>query len=207
MKGFTKVTFALLGSAAAQTTTVVEVVNPYFGNNPYDASVVDANPTATTYAVYCQKNSTNYQCRDDPAGLVLTLVGGPSTVEVHIERPKSELSTEFIGTISGDQLDYQEVVTKSGKTVMLAAMVLSPVTNSDARVPLTITAGIEKLQAQATATAAATTQSSGAQTGPTATGTQASPTSTPNAAVLRADQKGRLAGFAGAAAAVAVMLF
>ncbi|KZL83368.1 hypothetical protein CI238_12376 [Colletotrichum incanum] len=204
MKGSTKVLFALLSSAAAQTTTVVEVVNPYFGNNPFDASVMDANPTATTYAVYCQKNSTNYQCRDDPAGLTLTLVGGPSTVEVHIQRPKSELSTEFIGTISGDQLNYQEVVTKSGNTVMLAAMVMSPVTNSDARVPLTITAGIEKLQAQATA--AATTQSSGAQTGPTATGTQAFPTSTPNAAVLRAGQKGLLAGFAAAAAAAAAVM-
>ncbi|KAK1988944.1 hypothetical protein LZ30DRAFT_697422 [Colletotrichum cereale] len=91
MRGFANIVLALVGTAAAQTTTVIEVVNPFFGNNPYDASVVDANPTATTYAVYCQKNSTSYQCRDDPAGLTMTLVGGPSTVEVHVERPKSEL--------------------------------------------------------------------------------------------------------------------
>ncbi|GKT45636.1 uncharacterized protein ColSpa_05817 [Colletotrichum spaethianum] len=228
MKSFSKVLLALLGSAAAQTTTVIEVVNPFFGNNPYDASVVNVNPTATTYAVYCQTNSTNYQCRNDPAGLVLTLVGGPSTVEVHVERPKSELydlahgelclmgsvlmargtSTAYIGTISGDQLDYHVVATQSGQTIKMADMVLSPVTNSDARVPLTITAGIEKLQAQATAaaTTTTTTESSGAQTGPSATGTQASPTSTPNAAVSRAGQDALLAGLAGAAAVAAVML-
>ncbi|KAK1967119.1 hypothetical protein LY78DRAFT_19293 [Colletotrichum sublineola] len=206
MRSVAKIVLALVGTAAAQTTTVVEVVNPYFGNNPYDASVVDVNPTATTYAVYCQKNSTNYNCRDDPAGLTMTLVGGPSTVEVHVERPKSEISIEFIGTISGDQLDYSAIATRSGKIVTTADMVLSPVTNSDAHVPLTVTGGIEKLQAQTTA-ASTTTKHSGAQTGPTAAGTEASSTSTPNAVAPRAGRNDILVGFAGAAGLAGAMLF
>ncbi|KAK6224644.1 hypothetical protein QIS74_02971 [Colletotrichum tabaci] len=206
MKSFATVFLALLGGVTAQTTTVIEVVNPFFGHNPFDASIVDVNPTATTYAVYCQRNSTNYQCRGDPSGSTMTLVGGPSTVEVHIEQPESGLSTQFIGTISGGQLDYEGVIMKNGRTAQIAHMVMSPVTNEDARVPLTVTAGVEKLLAQATAT----TESGGAQSGPTATGTQATltstPTSTPNAAVSRAGQRRHLNGIAGAAAVAAVMM-
>ncbi|WQF83524.1 hypothetical protein CDEST_08538 [Colletotrichum destructivum] len=206
MKSFATVLLALLGGVTAQTTTVIEVVNPFFGHNPFDASIVDVNPTATTYAVYCQRNSTNYQCRGDPSGSTMTLVGGPSTVEVHIEQPESGLSTQFIGTISGGQLDYEGVIMRNGRTAQIAHMVMSPVTNEDARVPLTVTAGVEKLLAQATAT----TESSGAQSGPTATGTQATltstPASTPNAAVSRAGQKRLLNGIAGTAAVAAVMM-
>ncbi|TQN69562.1 hypothetical protein CSHISOI_05888 [Colletotrichum shisoi] len=164
MKSFATILLALLGSVTAQTTTtVIEVVNPFFGHNPFDASVVDVNPTATT-------------------------------------------STQFIGTISGDQLDYEGVIMKNGRTAQIAHMVMSPVTNEDARVPLTVTAGVEKLPAQATAT----TESSGAQSGPTATGTQATltstPTSTPNVAVSRAGKKRLLNGIARAAAVAAVMV-
>ncbi|KAK1596390.1 uncharacterized protein LY79DRAFT_544643 [Colletotrichum navitas] len=207
MRGLAKLVLAFVGTAAAQTTTVIEVVNPYFGNNPYDASVVDANPTATTYAVYCQKNSDTYQCRDDPAGLILTLVGGPSTVEVHVERPKSKYSDEFIGTILSDRLDYRVVATLSGRVVATTDAVLSPLTNPDLRVPLTVTAGIEKLQAQATTTTMTTTEPGGAQTGPTATSVEASPTSTPNTAASRGTRSGVLVSFAGAAAVAVVVLF
>ncbi|KAK2037216.1 hypothetical protein LZ31DRAFT_560590 [Colletotrichum somersetense] len=93
MRGFAEIVLVLVGTAAAQSTTVVEVVNPYFGHNPYYASVVDANPTATTYAVCCQPDSAeqqNYHCWDT-TDLAMTLVGGPSTVEVYIQRPKTEL--------------------------------------------------------------------------------------------------------------------
>ncbi|KAK2021661.1 hypothetical protein LX32DRAFT_240077 [Colletotrichum zoysiae] len=125
----------------------------------------------------------------------------------------SRSSEEFIGTISGDRLDYRVIATLRG-TVTSTDMFLSPVTMLDARVPLTITAGIEKLQAQATAmtTAAATTTATTkgpgrAQTGPTATGAEAAPTSTPNAAASRAGRNGNLAGFAGVAAVAGVVLF
>ncbi|UQC76005.1 uncharacterized protein CLUP02_17515 [Colletotrichum lupini] len=192
-----------VGITAAQTTSVISVLNPYFGDNPYDASIKDANPTATTYIVSCQTNSTNYQCRADPSAL-MTLVGGPSTMELHIDHTASGVSIEYIGTVSGDGLDYQQIVTKSGNTAMMANMRLSPLTATSLYVPLTVTAGLEKLQqaqtgATATATATATASSSGsAQSGSgsaaSATSAQASSTSTPNAAAPRVARDGLLAG-------------
>lgn len=83
-------TLAFLGAAVAQTTTV-EVLNPYFGRHPFDASVQAADATATTYILSCQKNSTIPVCGGDTADLALTLVGGPSTVEVHITRASSDM--------------------------------------------------------------------------------------------------------------------
>ncbi|OHE95686.1 hypothetical protein CORC01_08970 [Colletotrichum orchidophilum] len=196
--------FALLGTATAQTTSVISVLNPYFGNNPYDASIKAANPTATTYIVSCQTNSTNYQCRADPSGLAMTLVGGPSTMELHIERTASGISIEYIGTISDGYLDYHAVATSSGKTVALTEMRISPLTGTSLYVPLTVTAGLEKLQqaqtgATATATATATSTGSaqtgsGSGSGATATNAQASSTSTHNVAAPRGGQNGLLAG-------------
>ncbi|KAK1507116.1 uncharacterized protein CCOS01_16375 [Colletotrichum costaricense] len=217
MKHCTTALLAFVGIAAAQTTSVISVLNPYFGDNPYDASIKDANPTATTYIVSCQTNSTNYQCRADPSAL-MTLVGGPSTMELHIDHTASGVSIEYIGTVSGDGLDYQQIVTKSGNTAMMANMRLSPLTATSLYVPLTVTAGLEKLQqaqtgATATATATATASSSGsAQSGSgsgsgsaaSATSAQASSTSTPNAAAPRVARDGLLAG---AIAAVGFMMF
>ncbi|WDK17386.1 hypothetical protein CGRA01v4_08669 [Colletotrichum graminicola] len=119
----------------------------------------------------------------------------------------SHSSEEFIGTISGDRLDYRVIATLSGQVVATTDAVLLPVTNPDLRAPLTVTAGIEKLQAQATTTTITTTEPSGAQTDPTATGVEASPTSTPNTAASRATRSGVLVGFAGAAAVAGVVLF
>lgn len=127
-------------------------------------------------------------------------------------------SIEYVGTISGDGLDYQQIVTKSGNTAMMADMRLSPLTATSLYVPLTVTAGLEKLQqaqtgATATAIATATASSTGsAQSGSgsesgsaaTATSAQASSTSTANAAAPRAGRDGLLAG---ALAAVGLMMF
>lgn len=77
-----------------------------------------------------------------------------------------------------------ETQTQSGSTVRMG------VWNVDIQnftVALTVTAGLDKLKAQATATAetgASATGSGAAQTGGSATGS-ASPTSTPNAAIAR----------------------
>ncbi|KAK1635155.1 hypothetical protein BDP81DRAFT_462207 [Colletotrichum phormii] len=224
MKHYTTILLALLGTAAAQTTSVISVLNPYFGDNPYDASIKDANPTATTYVVSCQTDSTNYQCRQDPSGLAMTLIGGPSTVELHIERTASKVSIEYIGTVSDGALYYHVVATKSGSTVTQTDTSVSPLGTS-LYVPLTVTAGLEKLQqaqagatttAAATATATSTATStalaqSGSRSGSgsgsaaaTATTAQASSTSTPNAAAPRVGRDGVLVG---AVAAAGFMMF
>ncbi|KXH65759.1 hypothetical protein CSAL01_12517 [Colletotrichum salicis] len=220
VKHYTTVLLALLGTAAAQTTSVISVLNPYFGDNPYDASIKDANPTATTYIVSCQTDSTNYQCRQDPSGLAMTLIGGPSTVELHIERTASQISIEYIGTVSDGALYYHVVATKSGSTVTQTDTSVSPLGTS-LYVPLTVTAGLGKLQqaqagATTTAVATATTTStalaqngsrSGSGSGSaaaTATTAQASLTSTPNAAAPRVGRDGMLVG---AVAAAGFMMF
>ncbi|KAL2876414.1 hypothetical protein SGCOL_008414 [Colletotrichum sp. CLE4] len=224
MKHYTTILLAILGTATAQTTSVISVLNPYFGDNPYDASIKDANPTATTYVVSCQTDSTNYQCRDDPSGLAMTLIGGPSTVELHIERTASKVSTEYIGTVSDGVLYYHAVVTKSGSTVTQTDTSVSPLGTS-LYVALTVTAGLEKLQqaqagatttAAATATATSTAASTAsAQSGSrsesgsgsaaaTATTAQAASTSTPNAAAPRVGRDGMLVG---AVAAAGFMMF
>lgn len=96
-----------------------------------------------------------------------------------------------------------ETQTQSGSTVRMGVW---NVDTQNFTVALTVTAGLDKLAAQATAeTGASATASGAAQTGGSATGS-ASPTSTPNAAVARFGKADFWVGVAGIGAVGALVL-
>ncbi|KAF3806533.1 hypothetical protein GCG54_00008048 [Colletotrichum gloeosporioides] len=182
---------AFIGMAAAQTTTTkIDVVVPYMGNSSFHASVQDAKPAATTYILGCEADVAKGGCVADEDSVMdgtwdgLTIINGPKTVALHHTYSDKDMSIGFEGSIEGSTMRVVETQTQSGSTVRMG------VWNVDIQnftVALTVTAGLDKLKAQATATAetgASATGSGAAQTGGSATGS-ASPTSTPNAAIAR----------------------
>ncbi|OLN97597.1 hypothetical protein CCHL11_01166 [Colletotrichum chlorophyti] len=201
MKSFMTIVLAFVGNAAAQTTTV-SVLNPFFGNHSFDASVQDANLAATTYVLGCPNDSTSDQCRADNVGL--TLVGGPATAAVYITNSANDVLVVYNGTISGNALEYHSNATTKGKTLMQDNVVISPLTDPTLRSPITVTAGLERLAAQSTVPTATATGSGAAQTGIPPESGQAAPTSTmPNAAVT---WKGQKSAWAGALTLAGVMM-
>lgn len=68
---------ATAGLAAAQSTTVVDVLLPMVDSQRIDASVISANPTATTYSLGCPPGTPSDEC-----GLAngMELVYGPLTM-------------------------------------------------------------------------------------------------------------------------------
>ncbi|KAL1979584.1 hypothetical protein VTN96DRAFT_5540 [Rasamsonia emersonii] len=78
MRSISLLCLALLGCAAAQSSTVTLLL---MGLDPTDmeASVVGSDSTATTYNIQCRSGSQNPLCDEWPTD-GLTLVEGPSTV-------------------------------------------------------------------------------------------------------------------------------
>lgn len=75
---------ALVGAAAAQSTTKIDVVVPFIGNSSFHASILDAKPAATTYILGCEADADEGGCTVTGGSWDgFTLVSGPTTVGVH----------------------------------------------------------------------------------------------------------------------------
>ncbi|KAI8275317.1 hypothetical protein K4K59_010258 [Colletotrichum sp. SAR11_240] len=208
MKHSAPVLVAFIGMAAAQTTTKIDVVVPYMGNSSFHASVQDAKPAATTYILGCEADIAKGGCVADEDSVMngtwdgLTIINGPKTVALHHTYSDKDMSIGFEGSIEGSTMRVVETQTQSGSTVRMGVW---NVDTQNFTVALTVTAGLDKLAAQATAeTGASATGSGAAQTGGSATGS-ASPTSTPNAAVARFSKADFWVGVAGIGAVGALV--
>ncbi|KAI8251980.1 hypothetical protein K4K58_008232 [Colletotrichum sp. SAR11_239] len=209
MKHSAPVLVAFIGMAAAQTTTKIDVVVPYMGNSSFHASVQDAKPAATTYILGCEANIAKGGCVAYEDSVMngtwdgLTIINGPKTVALHHTYSDKDMSIGFEGSIEGSTMRVVETQTQSGSTVRMGVW---NVDTENFTVALTVTAGLDKLAAQATAeTGASATGSGAAQTGGSATGS-ASPTSTSNAAVARFGKADFWVGVAGIGAVGALVL-
>ncbi|KAK2776793.1 hypothetical protein CKAH01_03285 [Colletotrichum kahawae] len=209
MKHSTPVLVAFIGMAAAQTTTKIDVVVPYMGNSSFHASVQDAKSAATTYILGCEADITKGGCVADEDSVMngawdgLTIINGPKTVALHHTYSDKDMSIGFEGSIEGSTMRVVETQTQSGSTVRMGVW---NVDTQNFTVALTVTAGVDKLAAQATAeTGASATGSGAAQTGESATGS-ATPTSTPNAAAARFGKADLWMGVAGVGAVGALVL-
>lgn len=110
MKQATTLLLASVGAAAAQTSTKSDVVAPFPGNSSFHASMLDAEPAATTYILGCQVDEAEDGCTvtGGSGWEGLTLISGPSTVAVHHTLDKSNVHVTsdvrpVAGTVKGDK--------------------------------------------------------------------------------------------------------
>ncbi|UKZ85255.1 uncharacterized protein TrAFT101_001124 [Trichoderma asperellum] len=225
---------ALASGAMAAQSTVVSLLLPYGDVQKIDASIIGADSTATTYLFGCPKGEDSNDCGFPTSQ---TVTQGPSTwiyTETASADPADE--TGFSGSeVQGGQCKLNTKADVADCTMYMTATFTGAVTSTtsattmsflDLQTPVTITAGLDKLNAApgATATDASTTapastdaSSTGSSTGSsagssttgtaqttlakhTSTGTQTASSSakptSTNAAGFVSSQNGLLAGVA-----------
>ncbi|KAJ6444421.1 Mitogen-activated protein kinase HOG1 [Purpureocillium lavendulum] len=209
---------ALAGAAvAADSTTTVPVLLPWFDKQEFVGSIVDADSKITTIAIACAPNVAPDECGYPGT---FTVQQGASTWSLSLG-----LSASFETDVAAATQDASCKLDPDNDVASCVASVTQNVSNSEMRtttsevltgyktymIPVTVTAGVDKLSAapgasetgsQATPTAtgantlstAASATSSGSKTGSNASATS-SPTST-NAAGPMVTQNAVLAGVA-----------
>ncbi|KAL1956226.1 hypothetical protein VTO42DRAFT_7486 [Malbranchea cinnamomea] len=188
----------------APTTTTVSLLEWIGTDGRPVGSVVNVAPSATTYHINCigpedmaeDETDEEYYCG------TFTIAQGPSTYSMHVSWYSiltSDIACDLTGTTRAEctaslsHFDESAGLTSITTTTMTLSEELLPFA------PVTITAGVEKLNAPATATTGATPTA----TGGTLTGasTAAQPSETGGAALTNSRW-----GFGGAAAIAAVAI-
>ncbi|KAM6482535.1 hypothetical protein HDV62DRAFT_390568 [Trichoderma sp. SZMC 28011] len=222
---------ALFGAAAmAAQSTTVDLLLPYTLRHAYFGSVIGADSTATTYAYGCAPGLNGIKPDDEDCGFghSQTVTQGPSTWLYTSSYTVEEGSVTLSGHCKlssavdlGSCTVYTYATSTDGSATSYTSSSTQPFLTF--QVPVTITAGLEKLKATPGASAtdsstpaptstgasetSETTVSSGAvsttvaeqttsvSSGTSTSSTTAAPSST-NAAGLVSAQKGLLAGVA-----------
>ncbi|KAK4248145.1 hypothetical protein C7999DRAFT_13909 [Corynascus novoguineensis] len=135
--------------AAAQSSTVVDVLLLAFDSQTIDASVVAVAPTATTYALNCHA-ATDVDCGlpDDPK---IQIVYGPSTLAYSFSIGPVSDKAVCIATITSDG---ETSATRSTETDTLTKL-------AESMMQITVTAGLDKLAAEPTGTLTSSSQTGG----------------------------------------------
>ncbi|KAH6607682.1 hypothetical protein Trco_003995 [Trichoderma cornu-damae] len=171
--------------AAAQSTTVVPILLPYLDPQPLVASVVAADNTATTYAYGCKPGTPDDEC--GLAGTTQTVTQGPSTWVYSMSTPGDEDGT----VIQGGNCKLNSAANVASCTLWFTQTELGSVSSTsvahsgpylDLQLPVTVTAGLDKLGAApsgATSTGGSTpaaTSSGASETAKTSASTGAATT-------------------------------
>ncbi|KAL2024511.1 hypothetical protein VTK56DRAFT_7554 [Thermocarpiscus australiensis] len=163
----------LAGLSAAQSTSVVNLLMPLADPQSLAGSVVSAGPTATTYFVTCPTGADSTDCG---LGDGVSLVNGPSTASYAMSSGPNTImaqckldheTADCTGTIAVDGTITSTTERLTGYTSLL--------------LPVTLTAGLEKLSAATTGGASPTVTSTNPGSSSAVTGT--SPSSSSSAAV------------------------
>lgn len=184
--------FAVLATAQqAATTSVVSLLLPMVNQKTIVASVMTAAPDATKYLIACPSGMDSNDCG---LGTGFTVVNGPSTLSVYMGM--DVVTAEFSCKLDKSVADCTGVFTdKEQRTSSKLEEKFSDL--SSYVVPVTITAGLEKLAAVtgtagSTGTGATAPNETGASTGSRSQGSSTSsstagvPRITGNAAVMGA---------------------
>ncbi|KAJ4402697.1 hypothetical protein N0V91_007072 [Didymella pomorum] len=146
----TLIVASLLGFAAAQTS-VLSIPFYLLDNQSIEASVVAANPSATTMALNCPNGTDGNDCGLFPE---MTLIYGPSTYHIDMGVGDAGIFTGSEDCTIGATATCVEFATGteandpgSSTTTYEGDDILT--------LPVTITSGVEKLGAQASATGSA----------------------------------------------------
>ncbi|KAK0714878.1 hypothetical protein B0H67DRAFT_644694 [Lasiosphaeris hirsuta] len=130
----------LAGLTVAQTTTVVTLALPFADSQDIHASVIGAGSAATTFSLACPSGTDDTDCG---LGEGMTVTEGPSTLAYHYTRGE-EFHITVHCAITGDDAtcaaDYS-----SGSSTELETETIADWAGYRT-VPVTVTAGMEKLK-------------------------------------------------------------
>lgn len=149
---------SLLGLAAAQTS-VVSIPFYILDNQSIEASVVSANPSATTLALNCPTGTDSNDCGLFPE---MTLIYGPSTYHIDMGVGDAGIFTGSEDCTVGATVTCAEFAT--GSEANFPGSSTTTYQGEDIlTIPVTVTSGAEKLGTQASATdsASASARASG----------------------------------------------
>ena len=164
----------LLGITTAQSTTLSI---PFYGfdTQAIEASIVSANPTATTMVLACPSGTDANDCGLFP---YMTLVYGPSTYHLDMAIGDADAFTMTADCHRGTTVTCTESAAGSEANFPGSSTTLYE-EEDIATLPVTVTSGVEKLgsaQASATGSATASGSASGSNTGSATSGSAASAT-------------------------------
>ncbi|KAK4157343.1 hypothetical protein C8A00DRAFT_29771 [Chaetomidium leptoderma] len=193
------------GLAAAQSTSVVTILMPMADPQSIEASVVSAGPTATSYHITCP---TGFSPGDCGLGDGIDLLYGPSTMAYTMTFPGEGAAETAMASCKLDAAkqiaDCSAVLILGTSTSTVAESLTS---YSSFMLPVTITAGLEKLSGVTSSapTGASTTSSTApVPTDAASSGTPPDPASSSSTGGMpRVTQN---AAIVGAAALVGAML-
>ncbi|KAB5572548.1 hypothetical protein GE09DRAFT_1100006 [Coniochaeta sp. 2T2.1] len=160
----------LTGRSLAQspTSSVVTLHLPNFDDQAILASVITANPTATSYLLSCPTDEPADECG---LGTGINVLEGPSTLEVQLT--VGELSSDVTCALNGDVADCDQRAVGPGG---LTTMVIKYSGISSWAMPVTVTAGLESLTSGSDSSSSSSITSTGGGGGPTApTGSATTP--------------------------------
>lgn len=141
---------SLLGLAAAQTS-VVSIPFYILDNQSIEASVVSANPSATTMVINCPNGTDGNDCGLFPE---MTLIYGPSTYHIDMGVGDAGIYTGSEDCTLGATVTCVEFNT--GSEANFPGSSTTTYEGQDVlTLPVTITGGVEKLGTQASATGSA----------------------------------------------------
>lgn len=149
----------------AASSSIVNLHIPDADDQPILASVITANPTATSYLLTCP---TDEPAEDCGLGSGIRVLEGPSTLEVHMTL--GQTSDDITCRLSGDTADCDQA-SKGADGSTTAVMQYQGI--SSWLMPVTVTAGLDAL---------VTTSGSSATTAPTSGSSATTSTSSSNAA-------------------------
>ncbi|KAH8912615.1 hypothetical protein BR93DRAFT_963771 [Coniochaeta sp. PMI_546] len=156
----------------AASSSVVTLHLPNFDDQTILASIITANPTATSYLLTCPTDEPDDECG---LGTGIKVLEGPSTLEVHMTLGES--TDDVSCSLSGDTANCNQSEKGPGGLTAIATQFQGI---SSWAMPVTVTAGLEALTSasgSSTTTSASSsdtvspTGSSGSTAAPTATGT------------------------------------
>jgi hypothetical protein len=162
--------FLAYGQSANATGPIVSLYFPEFDPQPFAASVIDANPTATTFLVGCVAGTDASDCGLPPYGITYTKIGSTEMgLFMTVPNQYTETDTCTYATNSGANCVFSISSLVSEPTTSIPSSVAEPETFNATDVvscyfPVTITAGADKLasaSATATTTGGAKTASGG----------------------------------------------
>jgi hypothetical protein len=148
--------------AQSSSTTTVTLLLPGLDKQTVLGSVITAGPTATSYLLTCPTDAPDDECG---LGSGFNFLQGPSTLELHATM--GDTVNDLSCVLSGDNASCDQ--TSKGPAGQLTAAMNFMNIGKEWPVPVTVTAGVEKLAA-VTASASTTTQSS-SSTAPTGSDT------------------------------------
>jgi hypothetical protein len=146
---------SLVGFAAAQTS-VVSIPFYLLDTQSIEASVVSANPSATTMALNCPTGTDSNDCGLFPE---MTLIYGPSTYHIDMGYGDAQAFTGSEDCTFGATVTCAEFAT--GSEANFPGSSMTTYEGEDIlTLPVTVTSGAEMLGAQASATGSASASAS-----------------------------------------------